>query len=32
LETSLESFTPLLGVSFKLCIPVGTTLKLVHLY
>jgi hypothetical protein len=31
LGTSLESFTPLLGVSFKLSIPVETTLELRHL-
>jgi hypothetical protein len=32
LGLSLEPFTPLLGVSFKLCIPIGTTLELLHLY
>jgi hypothetical protein len=32
LGTTLESFTPLLGVLFELCIALGTTLELLHLY
>jgi hypothetical protein len=32
LRNDIRAFTPLVGVSFELCIPLGMTLELLHLY
>jgi hypothetical protein len=32
LRNDFGAYTPLLGVSFELCIPLGMTSELIHLY